>query len=74
MKGERQVRSQLAAAQELGEAKGREEGMKGGREEVMAEMCARLLEMRLPKETVAQAAGLTLSELDNLLQYDQKLD
>lgn len=43
-------------------------GQKYAREEGKKEMCIMMLEMSLSKEIVAQAAGLTVADLEIMLQ------
>jgi predicted transposase/invertase (TIGR01784 family) len=67
MKDERQLRSQLAAAQEIGEIKGREEGLKEGREQGRTEgrlaVARRMLEAGVSIDQVATFTGLTVDDL-----------
>ena len=71
MKDERQLRSQLAAAQEIGEIKGREEGLKEGREQGRTEgrveeriaVARRMLEAGVSIVQVATFTGLTADDL-----------
>ena len=79
MKDERQLRSQLAAAQEIGEIKGREEGLKEGREQGRKEgreegrtegrveeriaVARRMLEAGVSIDQVAIFTGLTVDDL-----------
>ena len=75
MKDERQLRSQLAAAQEIGEIKGREEGLKEGlkegreqgrtegRVEERLAVARRMLEAGVSIDQVATFTGLTVDDL-----------
>ena len=74
MQDEKRLRGQMAAAREMGEVAGLERGRIEGREEgqtlAKSALCRSMLEKGIPKETVAEIAGLTLAELDDLLaQY-----
>ena len=54
------IDSAVAKAEKIAREEGREEGKK--------EMCIMMLEMGLSKEIVAQAAGLTVADLEIMLQ------
>ena len=56
----------LDYAEEKGMAIGMEKGLEKGREEEKIEIARNLKTMGLPSESIAQATGLTIEEIENL--------
>jgi predicted transposase/invertase (TIGR01784 family) len=64
---ERRYNGEIAAARAEGHASGLAEGHEAGQVAAKKELCISMLEKGIPKETVAEIAGLTLDALEQLL-------
>ncbi|MBQ8500453.1 MAG: hypothetical protein IJV84_07760, partial [Bacteroidales bacterium] len=66
MYDERRRNGELAAAREIGMKEGMEKGMEKGIEKGVVSVARQMKQMGLPADTIAEATGLSLNDIESL--------